>query len=588
VPVEFQDIAEVLAAHGLQVPNLNVLVPNALPYEVLAIQPGGAMQFRETFVGNENRELAVQKFSNFFHLAVQTQADLVLSPEYACPWNSLEAILHNGLAPALGKLWALGCESITPAELAALKLRVPEPIWICETPQIGAGNFLDPICYVFKTNALTSEEKLVVVVQFKTLPMGGGETFERDNMICGTRRYFLRNRDHDHLRFYSLICSEALEFQIDHARAVEFSQHPSIIFHPQMINDARHSDIRKYRSDLFREACSDNLEVICLNWARELKTAEAPPESPLSKRGNSAIFMKSRRFDRGDNAIKSNHALGLYYSLWKERETDLCILNFEEHVFHFTNQKVYFVGPAVQSRRTGPTIRQLLNWDLHQNSWQVAAKADDGFHGLCQTYGSPKLEMCVSEDNAPVDRERLLTLSAGTLEASPDWHKIEKLRCFIAETDERSKRLTFVHECALASIDYRNDHLVKFIKLQTLFLERDDRYPPPIEDLRGNYQITIPHETNGFRFNVVNRQTGKNGATAIFLGTQPRSKAREFFDLLCKAWAGHDDRFKEELVRRIVVAYEEVDGSVNSMHSGKPQITDSSEPPASILGEDMP
>lgn len=588
MPVEFEDIAGVLAAHGLSVPNLNVLVPDADPYEVLAIQPAGKMSFEVDFIGNQNHELALKKFSDFLRLAKESNADLVLSPEYSCPWAALEAALLAGNVPAPGKLWALGCESITPADLTSLISRVPGLVWICETIQNGQGNFLDPVCYLLSTQTTQGVNRIAVIIQFKTLAMGGGEIFERDHMIRGTKRYFLRNGDHDHLRFYTLICSEALEFEINQARGGEFSQHPAIIFHPQLINDARHPGIRKYRADLFRHTCSDHVEVICLNWSREMRGANAPATAPLSIKGHSAVFLKSKRFDRSENAIKKNHSLGLYYSVWKEHETDLCILNFEEHVFLFSHQKVFLVGPAVQSRRTGPAIRELRTWDPQAESWNLTARADDGFSSLCASYQSPKLQPCLDELGAPVERERLLSLSAGTLEHSSDWYKVEKLKSFISEADERTKRLTFVHDCATASIEFRNEHLTRFIRLQTAFLERPNLYPPTIADLRDKLRIVFPRMDTNFRYNVTHSEIEKLGATVIFLGSQARAVAREFFDSLCRAWGGKDDRFCEELTRRIVVAFEDVaTGTIQAHHSAAPRVTDASEAPSSILGDEQ-
>jgi hypothetical protein len=41
----------------------------------------------------------------------------VITPEYAMPWETLAAAISKGVAPAEGKLWALGCESIKYSEL---------------------------------------------------------------------------------------------------------------------------------------------------------------------------------------------------------------------------------------------------------------------------------------------------------------------------------------------------------------------------------------------------------------------------------------------------------------------------------------
>jgi hypothetical protein len=582
VPVAFTDIAEFLGHAGLLVPNFNVLVPDAQPYSVLAFQPGGQFTFSPALVGNANRDLSLGKFTAFLANAAATNVDLALTPEYSCPWQAIENALAAGHFPNVGKLWVLGCESITPNELSALSQRLPNIAWICEAPTVAPGKFLDPVCYLFTTETNAGVPKRVIALQFKTVPMGGGKTFERDNMLFGTRRYYLRNRDQDFLRFYTIICSESLEFGIDAARAVELIGHPSIIFHPQMVEDSRHPDMRKYRADLFAHACSAHAEVISLNWARELSYPNGANGLPNSIRGYSALFMKSNRFDKSDNRIKNNHKLGAYYSRWRERQSDVCLLNYDEHVFHFVNQKAYLLGAAVQERRTGPEIRESKTWHATSNSWDNIAHAEDGFLALCQSYETEHLNFCLDQNATPADRERLLTLCAGTLDTVPDWHSVENIQSFISEADERSKRLTFVHDGSVDSRNFRNDHLTRFIGLQTVVLANPANFPPNIEDLRGNFIIAYPVAATQFRFNLLNRQNNQNGATVIFLGVIPRSEAKEFYQRLRTGWGKKDGKMREELVRRIVVAYLGADGTLRMEYPVLGSYTDDSEIPSSI------
>lgn len=533
MPVAFTDITVFLGLAGLRVPNFNALVPDAQPYSVLALQPGGAFTFSPELVGNANRGLAIRKFTAFLENAASTNADLALTPEYSCPWRSIENALAAGHFPAPGKLWALGCESITPAQLDALRQRHPDIEWICEPLAVAPGKFLDPVCYLFTTKTNSGVPKCVMALQFKTVPMGGGITVERDNMLFGTRRYYFRNRDPDFLRFYTIICSEALEFTIDAARAVEMVGHPSIIFHPQMVENTRHPDMRRYRAELFASTCSDHVEVISLNWARELSYPNGDQGIPHSIKGCSALFMKSSRFDKSDNRIRNNHRLGAYYIRWKERQSDVCLLNYDEQVFYFVNQKTFLLGAAVQDRRTGPEIHELKAWDTASNTWRVVANAEDGFSALCGTFGSDHLNACLDHQATPADRERLLTLSAGTLETVQDWHAAEKIESFISEPDERSKRLTFVHELSLASRNFRSDHLTRFINLQNIVLANGGNFPPNIVDLQGNYRMVFPDAATQFRFNVVNGTTGRSGATvsmASRLG-KPECQFRRFSNL---------------------------------------------------------
>jgi hypothetical protein len=182
----------------------------------------------------------------------------------------------------------------------------------------------------------------------------------------------------------------------------------------------------------------------------------------------------------------------------------------------------------------------------------------------------------------PVDRERLLTLCAGTLDTVPDWHNVENIQSFVSEADERSKRLTFVHDGNSDSRAFRNKHFIRFIELQTVFLSDETNFPANIMDLRGNYRISFPTAATGFRFNIVDGATGGNGATVLYLGTQSPVEAKSFYQRLRTAWGKRDGRMREELVRRLVVAYQDAQGSVRVEYPPLASITDDSESPESI------
>jgi hypothetical protein len=211
VSIQFTDIAGALAEKGLKLPNLNVLTPDSQAYEVLAIQPTGVIPSRNDSIGHENRVLATEKFIGFIDLAVEKSADLVLCPEYSCPWEVLEDALRQGKFPAPGKLWVLACESITPVQFQQFTAAFPKIAWIHEPLPNAVGDFLGVVCYFLKTESNAGHVKDVIVVQFKTVPMAGHDTSEADHLICGRTTYFLRTQD-DYIRFATLICSEVTGF----------------------------------------------------------------------------------------------------------------------------------------------------------------------------------------------------------------------------------------------------------------------------------------------------------------------------------------------------------------------------------------
>lgn len=168
-------VSEMLAPAGLNDPQLNALVPCEDNYKVLLMQPCGHIDVGAEFVRNRDRELAKRQFGRFLIDAVESQSDLVVTPEYSMPWEVLLSAIRTGNGPIRGKLWALGCESIKYCELEILRQDLaPFAMVLYEALTAEAARFVSPLAYVFKTlsAAGNNEERTVVLIQFKTHPMG--------------------------------------------------------------------------------------------------------------------------------------------------------------------------------------------------------------------------------------------------------------------------------------------------------------------------------------------------------------------------------------------------------------------------------
>lgn len=569
---EFEDIANVLKDKKLQLPKLNVLVPDSCLYQVLAIQCGGKIETKEDFIGHLDRSTATKKFSNLLGLAVEKDCDLVLSPEYSCPWKALEEAITQNLLPKMGKIWILGCESITPTRLSKITSEFPNVIWIHESVPTGTGKFLDVLAYVTSAKTTTGEEKHVIVLQFKTQPMGG-DPFERDHLICGKTIYFWHNPK-DSIRLISLICSEAIGFDQNSANKCDIDNHPHLIVHLQLTDNPRHQAISSYRRQLFGQKAGDNIEVLALNWARGFTL----PNKQQSAYGGSAIYTKSLKFVSSDTRLEENHKKGLYYSYWSTQHTELCLLSFDESVLHFRMPKTRIDGSAALCQRTGPEMISICKWDTGKESWLNSDNTDDGFAELCETFQQPTCDYCLDPSITTIDRERLFSISSGSLKPSKDWHEVRHMNSYIAEADERSKRLHFTHEKAPDSVQFRNDHLARYIELQQIILTTPGNFPNIIKDLTTDWKLAPPHKSNGFRFNLISRSGLASAATAIFLGPVPPQHARQLADAIVEAW----DRVA---TRRLVIWYRTLNTTSNTyahITQELPSITDDSDTPTSF------
>ena len=578
----FRDVQQILADRNLRISTLNMLRPDSQLYEILAMQPTGAVTIlpnasNPEFVGHANRNEAIAKFSAFLDKAREFNSDLVVSPEYSFPWEVLRTAIAASNLPAAGKLWIFGCEAITPAQLRQTITDHPQVEWISEPIPDGPGRFLNVLAYLAQTKTRSGDPRAIVVLQFKHEPMGGN-TFERDNLIRGHLVHIWRNPQ-DTIRLISLLCSDALIFNPDAARDCRFDRDPYIIIHPQLNPNPIHVDFGAYRAGLFGRN-SDGFEVLTLNWARDFSL---PGRAPSSY-GGSTFYSKSPDFRFADDRIENNHRLGLYFAYWFARRTQLNIFNFDEHVFRFRVPKVLQNVPAVEGARTGPEMLALLGWVAEAGTWRNTT-ARDGFQELSDAFES-HCDYCTAAPHTVVDRERLFMLSSGNVpipNKAAGWHHLTNLHSFGAEPDERSKRLTFTHEVNPDSVDYRYQHLGRFIELQTVILANRNNFSSTnIHDLADDNRMVPPRSTTDYRFNLESLSGQKAPATVAFLGQVPRHHAALVYNSIVQKLGG------KAKARRLVVWFRDGQGGLDSALPPVPTITEDSEPATSISKGDEP
>jgi hypothetical protein len=575
---QFTTIGEVLGSRNFTIPTLKCLEPDAAFYETLAIQPHGSITAAPGVLRHTDQPTAVAKFTRFVDLAVEQVSDIAVCPEYSMPWSVLSQAINATTFPQVGKLWIFGCEAISPVELTAFIAQHDSVEWIHESIPNTTGAFLGVLAYVTKVTTTAGVEKTVFVLQFKTQPMGG-DAFERDNLICGTQIYIWHNPT-DGIRLFSLICSDALNWQPDTAPALNYGFHPYLIFHLQLNSSPRHPGF-SYRSTLFgiSQEISQSFEVISLNWARGF---EIPPWAP-SDSGGSTIYTKAPQFDFTDARIDSNHRLGLYFANWQAQRVHLGIFNYDEHIFRYRNLKVRQIVGATQARRTGAEMLNLYRWDIQAADWQNTDTADDGFDTFCQPHGAANYYTHVP--HTPLARERLLLFSSGKLskiDHKSGWHHVPHLDSTETEADERSKRLTFTHEKSALSHAYRNEILGRFLRLQLNILTDPGHFPKVIEDLRGDVQLEPPSSANKFRRNLVSQSGSKATAIGIFLGPVSPAEALTLRDEIVTAWST-----PKLPIYRIVVWYERLGAIVRTPDLPPPKYDEASQDPTSFTRESL-
>jgi hypothetical protein len=125
--VSIRTVKEVLAAYNLESPQLAVLEATDQSYRALLLQPAGPVFADTNRIGPHDLVAAAIRADRFLDMAAERGDQLVVTPEYFLPIRSLKAAALGKSFPAVGTLWALGCESVTPAQLTAFRAECREP-----------------------------------------------------------------------------------------------------------------------------------------------------------------------------------------------------------------------------------------------------------------------------------------------------------------------------------------------------------------------------------------------------------------------------------------------------------------------------
>jgi len=512
---------EKLSNKGLTQVPLEALHPDCQEYDVMLYQHGGQMSADANAICNLDHDEAATKFSSFISLAVHKQPQLMITPEYSCPWSVIEDSIQNNRWPRAGNAWILGCESIQPAELEDLRDRYNNVTWLVAsfTPERDQI-FLDVACIFMTATSRDGTEVKLIVVQPKGCAMADGcYLIEPNSLILGNDRFVLRN-DPDSIHLAIFVCSDALEEEIL-TTLPQVRSLPYLLLHIQLNGDPRNLSFRAYR-DFWGTHNLNKTEIICLNWARGIEVFGNSIQF-----GGSAWYYKSQAVQASDSEVNNSHKLGVYYTNNRKRYFHCHILNYTEHVFHFRSAKICQTRslPPTHLPRLGPRTIATYSWDSVSSEWKTGI-VDDGFTNICNIIGGD-LSPLTDTDMSPVDKERLVCLSNAEIRVHSErpWPHVCSLRSFELTSDEVCQRITFCHDPDQESMDRREQQLQRFKVLKDEILSGSSPFPEHMRQLQGDGRIQY-HVSAKYQYNVTNVD-GEYPAIFVYLGEFSENYAKE-------------------------------------------------------------
>lgn len=509
--MQIYSISQLLTEATIAVPALRVLNPNHENYTALLLQPEGDIEADANGVRNAEQELARRQYAAFLSQAVAEQSAVVITPEYSMPWSVTEDSFRAGIVPAEGALWILGCESITFEQLNAFRDRMADIASVLFEPLAPQpGRFLDPVLYVFTSRPAEGggNLRLVIVVQFKTSPMGDAGHFEINGLQTGNRIYCFGNGT-TQLRLATLICSDAFAFLDAHANEL---YHCTLLIHIQLNKSPRHAQYRRYREKLLQYD-GDETEVLCLNWAKDVHERCAGQRTCWNHLPCSAWYLRPDRFADDDETVTANHNNGLYYTWLNDSRCRALFFTYIPAVFTITASKVAHRGVvAALSRRRGPILNSTRVWDNSSGQWVVLNAVADGFASIVDESGTASADIQALASASPLRAERTLALSAGQISQS-DWYTPKKLDSCLIGTAEVMRRITACQDTDESARQFRTKRLRTAHRVASILQTQP---PAALSDLqvgfRFDWSSQSPHT------NIVS--TAGRRATAIYLGDE--------------------------------------------------------------------
>ncbi len=498
--MEIVPVEQRLKPEGLEPPRLNALQADDSLYTVLAHQPPGRIRIAPDSIAHANSVEAKQRTAAFLQLATTagSQPDLIVSPEYSVPWEALLEAIEQGVVPVEGKLWVLGCESLPLGGLDAVRLRLGERAVVLDD-DVSPGarttqQYRNPLAYVFLTKSSADQSvRLVLLVQYKTVPSGDPQNTEATGMLPGRYIYAFGTLPSE-VRLITLICSDVFGFRQE---LIDHYYKGLLLLHIQLNNSPRHLMYKKYRQELF--AAAGETELLCLNWAANVVSVNESGgnEHQWKNICGSAWYLCSPETNLSDDAILENHGHGIYYTRHEPIRAHALQFHYRPRVFLFQSTKVFHHAiPKPRSMRTGPKALKTFVW-VQDQSRLVEPRTpdefpDDGFCEQlekCSTDGIPLGDLRDLYRTGPIAVERVMAITAGQFGVIAEWHAPARIDSMRLCEQEFVRRVTVTQDPAPEAVKFRDDRFALTRAVAEL-RACDYPWPSPVEALR-----------KGFRFN---------------------------------------------------------------------------------------
>lgn len=370
--VEFKKVSEIVKDNTL----LNVCSSNNKSIKVFFWQPYGEFEADNTRgVVLETTDF-VDKATDFIKKAKEMSAQLVLTPEYCFPHETLNNIIENKtLWPEKGCLWCLGAQGDSK-----INFKQKMETWSAIDDVVvddyafntlTVNTFVSPLIYLFRKD----DSKLYVLTQFKVEHMKDPwHDFESNGLCTGSVIFVFDLNGNERCRnsFLSVICADVFRIKSDNILDDKNVLEENIlVFHPQLNPKPRHIDFRTFRNGLISNN-GKKVRVITLNWA-EKTTTILNGKIIKFKIPFSAFYTRSKyKTSDGDHRElrRKNFKKGLFYAYNRETKIDIWYSHPSENCKLMYINKEFSCESNSASDLEEPDTKKCFLFDVQSKEWQ--------------------------------------------------------------------------------------------------------------------------------------------------------------------------------------------------------------------------
>ena len=286
--------------------------------KIAQFQPNGSIcvDFHEgSKVTSENH---LTKVNDFLSEAYRQKADLVLTPEYCVPYESLDELLQCKDQIKVGTLYCLCMEGANKEKINNYISKWSQNdecyIYSFSYDNSDQRNFWCILFYVFKISFFVNEHQrkdiVFIIPQCKTTHMKDDSYYFETGHLSTGDDVFLFDLEHENKYteigkcnniFFSLLCSDVFEYEqfINLMKDDEYKEKGFFIFHPQLNSKPYHGIFVDFRRKVLNDL-HDRAIIITSTWGKNTKVNNLKFEIP-----NSAIYI----YNSDKYYIKENQRL---------------------------------------------------------------------------------------------------------------------------------------------------------------------------------------------------------------------------------------------------------------------------------------